>query len=91
MITVPVLQEAAGHFEVSPLHLGVIMILNLVIGLLTPPVGLVLYVLGAVSGAPFSRVVRGVLPFLFVLLLTLLLVTFVPAVSLWLPRALGIG
>ncbi len=91
LITVPVLLPAAVHFEVSPLHLGVVMILNLVIGLLTPPVGLVLYVLGAVSGAPFSRVVRGVLPFLVVLILTLLLVTFVPAVSLWLPRALGVG
>ncbi len=91
LITVPVLLPVAEHFGVNPLHLGVVMILNLVIGLLTPPVGLVLYVLGAVSGAPFSQVVRGVLPFLAVLLATLLLVTFVPAVSLWLPRILGVG
>jgi tripartite ATP-independent transporter DctM subunit len=91
LITVPVLMPVALHFQVSPLHLGVVMILNLVIGLLTPPVGLVLYVLGAVSGTPFSRVVRGVFPFLLVLLATLVVVTFVPQVSLWLPEALGLG
>ncbi len=89
LITVPVLLPAAVHFGVDPRHLGVVMILNLVIGLLTPPVGLVLYVLGAVSGAPFSRVVRGMLPFLVVLLAILLIVTFVPALSLSLPHALG--
>ena len=91
LITVPVLLPAAVHFGIHPLHLGVVMILNLVIGLLTPPVGLVLYVLGAVSGAPFSRVVQGMLPFLIVLLVILIVITFVPAISLWLPRALGMG
>ncbi len=91
LITVPVLLPAAVHFGIHPLHLGVVMTLNLVIGLLTPPVGLVLYVLGAVSGAPFSRVVQGMLPFLIVLLVILIVITFVPGISLWLPRALGMG
>ncbi len=90
LITVPVLTPAAIHFGIDPLHLGVVMILNLVLGLLTPPVGLVLYVLGAVSGAPFAQVVRGVLPFLAVLFLVLLLVTYVPDVSLLLPRMVGL-
>lgn len=88
LITVPVLLPVAAKFDVDPLHLGVIMILNLVIGLLTPPVGLVLYVLSSVTGAPFPRVVRGMVPFLLPLGITLLVVTFVPDVSLWLPKYL---
>jgi tripartite ATP-independent transporter DctM subunit len=89
MITVPVLLPIAGQFGVDPLHLGIVMILNLVIGLLTPPVGLVLYVLSSVTGVPFPRVVRGTLPFLVPLLITLFLVTFLPGISLFLPRLLG--
>jgi tripartite ATP-independent transporter DctM subunit len=89
LITVPVLLPVASHFGINPLHLGVIMILNLVIGLLTPPVGLVLYVLSSVTGAPFQRVAQGTLPFLVPLAVTLIVVTFVPIVSLWLPRWLG--
>ena len=89
LITVPVLMPVAAQFEIDPLHLGVVMVLNLVIGLLTPPVGLVLYILSSVTGAPVQRVVWGTLPFLIPLAITLLVVTFVPAVSLWLPRALG--
>jgi TRAP-type C4-dicarboxylate transport system permease large subunit len=89
LITVPVLMPVALQFGVDPLHLGVVMILNLVIGLLTPPVGLVLYVLSSVTGAPFPQVVRGTTPFLIPLALMLLVVTFVPAFSLWLPRLLG--
>lgn len=90
LITVPVLLPVAAEFGVDPLHLGVIMILNLVIGLLTPPVGLVLYVLSSVTGAPFSLVVRGTVPFLWPLGITLLLVTFIPSISLFLPRLLGL-
>ncbi len=90
LITVPVLLPVAVQFGIDPLHLGVVMILNLVIGLLTPPVGLVLYVLSSVTGAPFPRVVRGTLPFLIPLAVTLLLVTFLPALSLWVPRVFGI-
>jgi tripartite ATP-independent transporter DctM subunit len=90
LITVPVLLPVATQFGVDPLHLGIVMILNLVIGLLTPPVGLVLYVLSSVTGVPFPRVVQGILPFLLPLGITLLVVTFLPAVSLWLPRLLGV-
>jgi TRAP-type C4-dicarboxylate transport system permease large subunit len=91
LITVPVLLPVAVQFGVDPLHFGVVMILNLVIGLLTPPVGLVLYVLSSVTGSPFAVVARGALPFLLPLLITLGLVTFWPALSLGLPRWLGLG
>ena len=85
LITVPVLMPAALEFGIDLLHLGIVMILNLVLGLLTPPVGLVLYVLSSVTGASVQTVTRGTLPFLIPLLITLLLITFIPAFSLWLP------
>jgi tripartite ATP-independent transporter DctM subunit len=88
LITVPVLLPAAVEFGIDPLHLGIVMILNLVLGLLTPPVGLVLYVLSSVTGSPVQTVTRGTIPFLIPLLITLLLVTFIPAFSLWLPSLL---
>ena len=85
LITVPVLLPAAIEFGIDPLHLGIVMILNLVLGLLTPPVGLVLYVLSSVTGSSVQTVTRGTIPFLIPLLITLLLITFIPALSLWLP------
>ena len=85
LITVPVLLPAAIQFGIDPLHFGIVMILNLVLGLLTPPVGLVLYVLSSVTGSPVQTVTRGTVPFLIPLLITLLLITFIPALSLWLP------
>lgn len=89
LITVPVLLPAAMEFGIDPLQLGIVMILNLVLGLLTPPVGLVLYVLSSVTGSPVQVVARGTVPFLIPLLFTLLLITFVPAFSLWLPSFLA--
>ena len=86
LILVPILLPVARQYGIDPLHFGVIMILNLVIGLITPPVGLVLYVLSSVTKAPVQRVMRGTWPFLLPLFATLLIVTFVPALSLWLPR-----
>lgn len=88
LILVPILLPAARQYGIDPMHLGVIMILNLVIGLLTPPVGLVLFVLSSVTDAPVQRVIRGTLPFLVPLFVTLLLVTYIPALSLWLPKYL---
>ena len=85
LITVPVLLPAAIQFGIDPLHFGIVMILNLVLGLLTPPVGLVLYVLSSVTGSPVQTVTRGTVPFLIPLLITLLIITFIPALSLWLP------
>ena len=85
-ILVPVLLPLAVASGVDPVHFGVIMVLNLMIGLLTPPVGMVLYVLSRVSGIPFETCMRGTLPFLVPLVIALLLVTFIPAISMWLPN-----
>lgn len=87
-ILVPVLLPIAVEMGVDPVHFGVIMVLNLMIGLLTPPVGMVLYVLSRVSKVPFERCVAATAPFLIPLVIVLVLVTFVPAVTMWLPTLL---
>jgi tripartite ATP-independent transporter DctM subunit len=84
-ILVPVLLPVAVQVGIDPVHFGVIMVLNLMIGLLTPPVGMVLYVLSRVSGVSFERCTRATLPFLIPLVGVLLLITFIPQFSMWLP------
>ncbi|WP_420413677.1 TRAP transporter large permease [Roseibium sp.] len=86
-ILTPVLLPVAMQVGVDPVHFGIILILNLMIGLLTPPVGLVLYVLSKVSDVPFERCVTATAPFLIPLVLVLLTLTFVPELSMWLPTA----
>ncbi|GAA6209821.1 TRAP transporter large permease [Cognatishimia sp. WU-CL00825] len=85
-ILTPVLLPVAIQIGVDPVHFGIILILNLMIGLLTPPVGLVLYVLAKVSDVPFERCVVATAPFLVPLVLVLLMLTFIPALSMWLPE-----
>lgn len=87
-ILVPVLMPVAAQFGIDPVHLGIIVILNLMLGLLTPPVGMVLFVLARVSKVPFEQCVRATLPFLAPLLAVLLLLSFVPDLVLWLPDLL---
>lgn len=84
-ILVPVLLPLMIKIGVDPVHFGLIMVLNLMLGLLTPPVGLVLYVLARVSGISFERAARACGPFLVPLLATLAVVTYWPEMVLWLP------
>jgi tripartite ATP-independent transporter DctM subunit len=90
VISVPILLPVAVQFGVDPLHFGVLVVLNLMIGLLTPPMGGVLYVLSSVTGISVTEVFRGVAPFLIPLLAVLAIVTFVPDLVLWLPGLLGL-
>ena len=89
LILVPVLVPIADIFGIDQTHFAVMVIFNLMIGLLTPPVGLVLFVLSSVTQIPVTRVIRGVLPFFVPMLLVLLLITFLPALSTWLPSVVG--
>lgn len=91
VIAVPILFPVAEAFGVDPLHFGVIVIMNLIIGLLSPPVGGVLFVVSGVTKTPLNEVIRGVWPFFVPLLAALLLVTFIPGLALWLPQLLGMG
>ena len=84
-ILVPVLLPVAVHLGIDPVHFGVMMVLNLMIGLLTPPVGMVLYVLARVAKMPFEACVAATAPFLVPLIVVLLAITFIPELTLWLP------
>lgn len=90
MVVVPVLMPIALEFGIDPIHLGVVVILNLVIGLLTPPIGSVLYVMSSVTERGVGEVFRGVTTFLIPLVIVLLLITFFPALVTFLPTALGL-
>jgi tripartite ATP-independent transporter DctM subunit len=85
-ILVPVLLPVALKLGIDPVHFGLIMVLNLMIGLLTPPVGMVLYILSRVAKISFEETVRAVWPFLIPLLAVLLIITLFPQTVLWLPN-----
>ncbi|MBL3570080.1 C4-dicarboxylate ABC transporter permease [Rhodovulum sulfidophilum] len=85
VITTPIFLPVAQAFGVDPVHFGVILILNLGIGLCTPPVGAVLFVGCAVGRVPIWQVMRTIWPFYLAALATLIAVTYIPALSLWLP------
>ena len=85
-ILVPVLLPLMDTIGVDPVHFGLIMVLNLMIGLLTPPVGMVLYILARVAGISFERATKACLPFLIPLLVSLALVTYWPSMVMFLPN-----
>mgnify|MGYP000493855938 FL=1 len=85
-ILVPVLLPIAEKVGIDPVHLGIIVILNLMLGLLTPPVGMVLYVLSKVSGVKFEQCVIATAPFIVPLLIVLAMITFFPDIAMWLPN-----
>ncbi len=87
LMFVPVLFPAAVAMGIDPIHFGIIVIVNIELGLVTPPIGLNLFVATGVSGQPVLEVFRGALPWMGVTVAVLLLVTFVPELSLWLPQA----
>ena len=90
LILTPVLLPVAKAIGIDPVHFGMIMMVNLGIGLITPPVGAVLFVGSAVAKLRIEEVVRAMGPFFVILLGVLILVTYLPAISLWLPRSLGL-
>ncbi|MGR3322329.1 MAG: TRAP transporter large permease [Pseudooceanicola sp.] len=85
VIVAPLVFPIAIELGVDPIHLGIIMVVNMEIGMITPPVGLNLFVTSGVAGMPMMRVVKAALPFLAVLFVFLILVTYVPIISTWLP------
>jgi len=90
MIMTPILFPVVEQFGVHPVHFGMVMMVNLGIGLITPPVGSVLFVASAVSNKTIEQVTRAMIPFFCALFAVLMLVTYVPGLSLWLPRAVGV-
>jgi C4-dicarboxylate transporter DctM subunit len=88
LILAPILFPIATQLGIDPVHLGIIMVVNLEIGMVTPPVGLNLFVTSGITGMSIVQVVRAALPWLSVLLVFLILATYVPQISLWLPGLL---
>ena len=86
LILAPILLPIAGQLGIDPIHLGIIMVVNLEIGMVTPPVGLNLFVTAGITDMSIMQVVRAALPWLSVLLVFLVIVTYVPTLSLWLPN-----
>ena len=86
LILAPILTPALMKAGVDPVHLGLIVVLNLMIGLLTPPVGMSLYMVSIVGKMPLQRVIAGAMPFLIPLVIALLVVTFWPGAATWLPN-----
>ncbi len=85
LIATPILLPIATSIGISPIQFGIMMILNCGIGLLTPPVGSVLFIGSAVGKVPIERLVKAILPFYLLMIITLLLLTFIPAISMYLP------
>ena len=90
MLFVPMLLPLSTAIGVHPIQMGVIVVLNLMIGLMTPPIGQSLFVMSTVTDLPFEKVIKCTTPWLIPLIITMLLVTYVPGITLALPKLLGI-
>ncbi|TSA14664.1 MAG: TRAP transporter large permease subunit [Betaproteobacteria bacterium] len=88
LILAPILFPIATRLGIDPVHLGIIMVVNLEIGMVTPPIGLNLFVTAGITKMSMSEVVRAALPWLSVLLVFLVIITYVPIITLWLPNLL---
>lgn len=88
LIVAPVVFPIAVELGIDPIHLGVIMVVNMEIGMVTPPIGLNLFVTSAITGMSMIEVIKAALPFVFVMFAFLILITYIPAISTWLPTTL---
>jgi tripartite ATP-independent transporter DctM subunit len=91
LVIVPIFLPTAVALGVDPVHFGVIVVVNTMIGLATPPYGLLLFVVSGLTKTPIGETIRALLPFLGILIFGLLVITYVPDIVLWLPRLYGYG
>jgi C4-dicarboxylate transporter DctM subunit len=89
LVIVPIMIPAAKALGIDLVHFGVVVVVNVMIGLLTPPFGLLLFIVANMTGQPLARIVRECLPFIAAAIVVLAMTTFVPQTTLWLPRAFG--
>jgi C4-dicarboxylate transporter, DctM subunit len=90
LIMAPILFPLAVNLGVNPIHLGILMVVNMEVGLCHPPVGLNLYVGSGIARMGISEITIAVLPWLFAMLIFLVMITYIPEISLWLPQTLGV-
>jgi C4-dicarboxylate transporter DctM subunit len=91
LVIVPVLIPTAQALGIDPVHFGVVAVVNIMLGLITPPYGLLLFIMTRISGSPMRALIGDVMPFLWAMIGALILFTFVPEIVLWLPRMFGYG
>ena len=89
LIIVPVFIPTAEALGIDMVHFGIVVVVNIMLGLITPPYGLLLFIMTNIAGVPLRDIVRDVMPFLFAMIVALVFITFVPEISLWLPRQFG--
>jgi tripartite ATP-independent transporter DctM subunit len=89
LIFTPIFLPVAIQLGVDPIHFGIIMVMNLSIGLCTPPVGSVLFVGCSVAGLPITKVIRPLIPFFIAMIITLILITYIPEITMVVPKYLG--
>jgi TRAP-type C4-dicarboxylate transport system permease large subunit len=89
LVIVPIMIPTAKALGLDLVHFGVVVVINIMIGLLTPPFGLLLFIVANMSKQPLAAIVRECAPFIFAALVVLAICTFVPETILWLPRLLG--
>jgi C4-dicarboxylate transporter DctM subunit len=91
LVLVPMLLPAARALGVDLVHFGVMVVVNMMVGMVTPPFGMLLFVINALAGVPLREMIRESWIFIGVLIVALLVITLVPQTVLWLPQALGYG
>jgi len=89
LIFTPIFLPIAIQLGINPIHFGIVMVMNLSIGLCTPPVGSILFVGCSVANLPIMKVVKPLIPFFIAMIITLLIVTYIPDLSLWIPTLFG--
>ena len=85
----PIIVPVAAQYDLDPIHLGILVEANVGLGMITPPVGICLFVACGISKIPIEKSIRMLIPFLLVLLTTLIIITYFPGITLFLPRLLG--
>lgn len=89
LVILPIFIPTAKALGIDLVHFGVVAVVNIMIGLITPPYGLLLFIISAISGAPLRAIIRDTMPFVWAMLVALAIITFVPDTVLWLPRLMG--
>src|SRR5699024_6521661 len=89
VILTPILLPVVTNIGMDPIHFGIILVMNLAIGFVTPPLGVNLFVASTIGAVPFERIIKAMIPIMFVMIIALLVVTYVPFLSTWLPEKLA--
>jgi len=91
LITTPIVMPALIAYDINPVWYGILLMINLEMALITPPVGLNLFVIKGIAQAPLGEVIRGALPYVLLMMIGLFIVLAFPQVTLWLPSTMGYG